>query len=122
MTARRMTAKREPQAPGQALLDAFLRKPSGTPLTPLVAGRPRVKSATPASTPRRLHRRAWPRDDIAEVRALVAAGHANTTIADRFGRTPAAVAALLYVEGIRRPRRVLSDIRCGVRPTKDWPA
>lgn len=113
-----MTHPAAPVRHGQRLLDAFLRKPSGTPLTPLVPPRPRITTvaATPPSA-RRSPRRTWSSDDLAQARALVAAGHSNAALSTRFGCTRAAVATWLSAHGIRRERAVLSTIRCGVRPT-----
>lgn len=84
--------------PPGTLVDAFLRKPSGTAL-PNIA----VPRAPLAGRPgRRAPRTRWPDEYRTKIQILIDAGHTNAEIAGELGCTITTLAAWLHKHGVRR--------------------
>lgn len=105
-------ASHTPTVPAPAtLVDAFLRKPSGTAL-PRIA----VHRAPLAGRPgRRAPRTNWTDEHRTKIQALIDAGHTNAEIAGELGCTITTLAAWLHKNGVRRTASALKKQRSGAR-------
>lgn len=101
--------------PPPSLLDAFLRKPTGTALPRI----PVKREPPPARPGRRAPSQTWTAERIATITKMVADGHTNAEIAFAVDCTHVALTSCLHERRILRGSDLLKKQRSGISPTLD---